>query len=104
MQVRICRCATSPSVEVFLDDSAGPAPEELEALANRSGSLSLATRGRAGCNAPEVECWDLDGEYTLAPDGYAVVNMALHQAGIADSIPARGRATGAWSEKPGGPC
>jgi hypothetical protein len=87
----------------FFSDSAGSAPEELEALANRSGSLSLSTRERAGCDAPEGECWDLDGEYTLMPDGYAVVSMAMHQAGIPDSIPARGRAAGAWSGKPGGP-
>ncbi len=87
----------------FVDDSAGYTREEMEALANRSGTVILGARERATCDAPEEECWDLDGDYALTPEGYAVVRLVLRRAGVADSLPARGAANGAWRGKPGGP-
>lgn len=86
----------------FVIDSAAPTPDEWKSPVEESGSLALAPRERARCNSPEEKCWDLEGEYTLTPAGYAVVQVALQRAGIADSIPARGRATGGWRERPGG--
>lgn len=86
----------------FVEDSAAPTPEEWKSPVGESGSLALAPRERASCDSPEEKCWDLEGEYTLTPAGYAVVRVALQKAGIADSIPARGRATGGWRERPGG--
>lgn len=87
----------------FVDDTAGYTREEMEALANRSGTVVLGPSERATCDAPEEECWDLDGGYALTPEGYAIVRLALKRAGVADSLPARGKATGAWRGKPGGP-
>ncbi len=86
----------------FIADTASTASEEWESLADRGGSLELGPRERTGCDGPRDGCWDLEGEYALTPVGHVIVQAALRKAGIEDSLPARGRATGAWRERPGG--
>src|SRR5581483_4827502 len=84
----------------FVEDTGGS--ENRESLVDRSGSLGLTPRERAGCTAAAGECWHLEGDYSLTPAGYATVRAALRRAGIADSLPATGRAAGGWRDRPGG--